>query len=313
MAADGVYINTLSQKDQSRYVGWQGAFYNVGKVLSQGAFVILAGYLETRIGVEEAWMVVMAMFGGLMILLSLYHVRMLPSGGAPGQVKTLRETLDTFWDVVKTFFEKKYVWWGISFLIFYRFAEGQGIKIFPLFMRAARDHGGLGLPLEEIGVLYGVFPPLAFITGSVLAGYYTAKRSLKKTLFTLCAFFNIPFVAYAFLAIAQPVSTFVIGVCVVIEYFGYGFGFVGMVLFVMQQIAPGKYKMAHYAFGSAIMALGFNISAMFSGYLSDYLGYRNFFIWVLAATIPSFLVTWFVPFKKTEGEMSNEPAGEQAT
>ncbi len=312
IAADGVYISALSQKDQANYVGWQGAFYNVGKVLSQGALVILAGYLELRIGVEAAWMVVMVMFGGVMVLLSLYHTKVLPSGGAPGQVRTVRETLTTFGDVVKTFFEKKYIWWGIVFLIFYRFAEGQGIKIFPLFMRASREHGGLGLPLEEIGVLYGVFPPIAFILGSVLAGYYTARRGLKRTLFTLCAFFNIPFVAYAFLAVVQPVSLMVIGVCVVFEYFGYGFGFVGMVLFVMQQIAPGNFKMAHYAFGSAIMALGFNLSAMFSGYISDFLGYRDFFIWVLIATIPSFLVTWFVPFKDGVEEKDGEPVGEQA-
>ena len=38
------------------------------------------------------------------------------------------------------------------------------------------------------------------------------------------------------------------------------------------------------------------IPGMMSGYLSDWLGYRNFFIWVLVATIPAFLVTWFVPF-----------------
>ncbi len=302
IAADGVYISMLSQKDQSRYVGWQGAFYNVGKVLSQGVFVIIAGYLEVRIGVTGGWMAVMMMFGAFMVLVSLYHVKMLPTGGSAGKVKSLHETLVTFGDVVKTFFEKKYIWWDIIFLVFYRFAEGQGIKIFPLFMRAPRIQGGLGLPVEEIGVLYGVFPPIAFIVGSILAGYFTARIGLKKSLLTLCAFFNVPFAAYAFLAITQPTSTLVIGVAVVIEYFGYGFGFVGLVLFVMHQVAPGKYKMAHYAFGSAILAFGFNLPAMFSGYLSDFLGYKDFFIWVLIATIPSFLVSWLVPFRNAEAD-----------
>jgi MFS transporter, PAT family, beta-lactamase induction signal transducer AmpG len=49
-AADGVYVTTLSSKDQARYVGWQGAFYNVGKILSQGGFVWVAGWLEKRYG-----------------------------------------------------------------------------------------------------------------------------------------------------------------------------------------------------------------------------------------------------------------------
>lgn len=54
--------------------------------------------------------------------------------------------------------------------------------------------------------------------------------------------------------------------------------------------------MAHYAFATGIMNLGVMIPGMMSGYLSDWLGYHNFFIWVLIATIPSFLVTYFVPF-----------------
>ena len=132
--------------------------------------------------------------------------------------------------------------------------------------------------------------------GSILAGYYISAFGLRKTLFSLCCVFNIPFVVYLLLAIYQPSNVWVIGSAIVFEYFGYGFGFVGLTLFMMQQVAPGKHQMAHYAFASGIMNLGVMIPGMMSGYLSDWLGYRNFFIWVLVATIPAFLVTWFVPF-----------------
>jgi MFS transporter, PAT family, beta-lactamase induction signal transducer AmpG len=308
-AADGVYINVLSDKDQAKYVGWQGAFYNVGKVLSQGAFVYLAGRLEKSLGVVTAWTIVMGGFGALLLILSAYHWRFLPTGGKSGEVKTLKETVSTFWDVVATFFQKKYIAWAIVFLILYRFAEGQAIKIVPLFMRAARDHGGLGLSTEDIGVLYGFFPPLAFILGSVLSGYFTANRGLRKSLLVLCAFFNIPFVVYTFLAIFQPTSFVTITTLVVFEYFGYGFGFVGLTLFMMQQIAPGRYKMAHYAFATSLMQLGFLIPSMISGFVSDFLGYEHFFIWVMIATIPSFLISWFVPFRDT----SSEPGMANAT
>ena len=60
--------------------------------------------------------------------------------------------------------------------------------------------------------------------------------------------------------------------------------------------------MAHYAFGSGLMNLGFMIPSMVSGFVSDYLGYREFFIWVLIATIPAFIVTWLVPLKRPEEE-----------
>jgi len=308
-AADGVYITVLTDKQQAQYVGWQGAFYNVGKVLSQGAFVYLAGRLEKSMGVVPAWTIVMGLFGALLVLLSLYHWRFLPTGGKSSQVKTVKETLTTFWDVVVTFFEKKYIIWGIVFLVLYRFAEGQAIKIVPLFMRAAREHGGLGLSTEDVGVLYGFFPPIAYILGSVLSGYFAAKRGLRKSLLVLCAFFNFPFVVYTFLAILQPTDFVTITGLVVFEYFGYGFGFVGLILYMMQQIAPGRYKMAHYAFATSLMQLGFLIPSMISGFVSDFLGYRDFFIWVMIATIPSFLVAWLVPFRDTKSERAVEQPG----
>ncbi len=299
-AADGVYITVLNFTEQAKYVGWQGAFYNVGKILSQGAFVLLAGILEKDMGVKPAWTIVMGSFGAILILFSIYHLKFLPTGGKAQNVKTFKEASSKFLDVIKTFFQKKYIFWGIAFLVIYRFAEGQAVKIVPLFMRAGRAHGGLGLSTEDIGILYGFFPPLAFIVGSVLAGYFTANRGLRKSLLILCAFFNIPFAVYTYLAIFQPTSFLIISVSVVFEYFGYGFGFIGLTLFMMQQIAPGKYKMAHYAFATSLMQLGFLIPSMISGFISDYLGYEHFFIWVMIATIPSFLISWLVPFRKTE-------------
>ena len=310
-AADGVYVTVLDNKEQAKYVGWQGAFYNVGKILSQGAFVLLAGILEQKIGVRPAWTIVMGSFGAILILMSIYHYKFLPSGGKASDVHNFKEASSKFYDVVKTFFQKKYIIWAIAFLILYRFAEGQAVKIVPLFMRAGRAQGGLGLSTEDIGLLYGFFPPLAFIVGSVLAGYFTANRGLRKSLLILCAFFNIPFAVYTYLAIFQPTNFFVISVAVVFEYFGYGFGFIGLTLYMMQQIAPGKYKMAHYAFATSLMQLGYMIPSMISGFISDFLGYEHFFIWVMIATIPSFLITWLVPFREVEEETAGEVAAEQ--
>lgn len=305
MAADGVYLNELNEKLQAKYVGWQGAFYNIAKIVSGGVLVYFAGELEKRIGVVNAWMVVMLLYGLIMILLGLYNMRMLPTGGVSTKIHSVKEGFDTLKDVAVTFFQKKNIWFGLCFIVLYRFAEGQAIKITPLFFKAARSEGGLGLSTSQIGVLYGVFGAIAFVLGSITAGYFVSNKGLtRKTLLILCAFFNIPFAAYAFLAITLPQNLYIIGGAVAVEYFGYGFGFVGLILFIMQQIAPGKYKMAHYAFGSGLMNLGFMVPSMISGFVSDYLGYREFFIWVLISTIPAFLITWLVPLNKMEEEQA---------
>jgi len=302
IAADGIYINALTPRQQAQYVGWQGAFYNVAKVFSQGALVYIAGRLELTIGVTEAWMVVMGLFGGILISMGVYHLKMLPSGGSANGVKNLHEVLQTFLKVVKSFFQKKNILWGIAFIILFRSAEGQLSKIVPLFMRAARENGGLGLLTSDIGIAYGIFGAVSYVIGSIAGGYFVAKRGLKNSIFILCLVFNIPDAVYAYLAYTVPENFAIVCGAITIEWFGYGFGFVGVILFMMQQIAPGKYKMAHYAFATSVMNLGFMLSSMISGYISDFLGYKNFFLWVMVATIPSFLVAWFVPFNKVEKE-----------
>lgn len=305
IATVGVYINVLSPEDQSKYVGWQGAFYNVAKILSGGALVYLAGELERNMGVVNAWMIVMGIYGVIMVLLSFYHSKMLPSGNANTEVKSIKEGFETFKDVAVTFFQKKNIVLAVLFVVFYRFAEGFAIKIAPLFFKAAREQGGLGLTTSEIGIVYGVFGAAAFVLGSIIAGYFTSKRGLKKTLMILCVCFNVPFAVYSLLAFFQPENLYIVAGAVMLEYFGYGFGFVGLILYIMQQIAPGKYKTAHYAFADGIMALGFMIPSMISGVLSDFLGYKLFFMWVLIATIPSFLITYFAPFNNAEAKKEN--------
>ena len=175
-AADGVYLNELSAETQAKYVGWQGAFYNLAKVLSGGVLVYFAGELEKKIGIANAWMTVMFMYGIIMVLLGIYNKIMLPSGMQSQKAHTGKETIATLKDVIITFFQKKNIWFSLCFIVFYRFAEGQAIKITPLFFKAARSEGGLGLSTSQIGILYGVFGAIAFVLGSIMAGYFVSNK-----------------------------------------------------------------------------------------------------------------------------------------
>lgn len=310
IVTDGVYMSELSKQDQAKYIGWQGAFYNIAKIVASGGLVWLAGWLLTRWGGVEgateevrhgatayAWMTIMLILAGIMVLLGLYHSRVLPSGGASVAASTsAREAFSQLIEVIKDFFQKKHIGYYIAFIILYRFAEGFIMKIAPLFLKAKRLKGGLGLNEQEIGLYYGTYGAAAFVLGSLLAGYYISHRGLRKTLFSLCCVFNLPFVAYTLLAVYQPENGMLIGGGIVLEYFGYGFGFVGLTLFMMQQVAPGKHQMAHYAFASGIMNLGVMLTGSISGFISERLGYESFFIFTLFATIPAFLITYFVPF-----------------
>ena len=297
IATDGVYMQELDKEEQAKWIGWQGAFYNLAKVVASGGLVWLAGYLIGHFGTVNAWMSIMGLCGVIMFLLGIYHIKVLPTGGkASGEAHSFTDGMKELWEVIRSFFAKKYIIWYICFIILYRFAEGFVMKIVPLFLKAPVAEQGLGLSEQEIGLYYGTFGAIAFILGSLLSGYFIARIGLKKALFPLCCAFNIPFAMYLLLAVFQPSEGWLIASGIAFEYFGYGFGFVGLTLFMMQQIAPGKYQMAHYAFATGIMNLGVMLPGMLSGFISDAIGYKSFFIFVLFATIPAFLITYFVPF-----------------
>ena len=318
IACDGVYMSELSNSEQSKYIGWQGAFYNIAKIIGTGGLVYLAGYLiesfqESGQGTlleanQHAWMIIMAILCVVMVLLGIYHIFMLPTGKKSAEAKekrSVKEVMSELGNVLVDFFKKTHIIYYICFIILYRFAEGFVMKIVPLFLKAEREMGGLGLSEKEIGLYYGSYGAAAFVIGSLLAGYYISSRGLRRSLFSLCCIFNLPFLVYTLFAVFQPTSGALICSGIVFEYFGYGFGFVGLTLFMMQQIAPGKHQMAHYAFASGIMNLGVMIPGMLSGWVCETLGewfnapsgYQPFFIFVLIATIPAFLITYFVPFK----------------
>ena len=307
IALDGLYMAELSKTDQAKYIGWQGAFYNLAKLIATGLLVYIAGVLINHYEASgatnqeaalPAWTVIMLACCAILVLLSIWHRIILPSSQKENTaaVRSSSEIMKELGEVIRDFFTKKHIWLYIAFIILYRLGEGFVIKIVPLFLKADRAVGGLGLSEQQIGVYYGSFGAAAFVIGSLLAGYYIAHLGLKKALFSLVCIFNIPFLVYTFLAWMQPESIWLIGGGIILEYFGYGFGFVGLTLFMMQQVAPGKHQMAHYAFASGIMNLSVMVTGAVSGFLSDAIGYKIFFAVVMIAVIPVFIMTKFLPF-----------------
>lgn len=296
IAGDGIYMQELSAKEQSIYAGWQGGFYNLAKILANGGLVFLAGHLSKSYGVLTAWMVVIGICALIMIALSLYHMTMLPKESKRVSVNR-SEKIAELWEMISSFFTKKYIWLYLLFIFLYRLGEGLAVKIAPLFLKDTIELGGLGLSNEVYGLIYGTAGSIAFVLGSILSGYFVASIGLKRALFVLVCIFNIPFAVYLLLAYFQPTSLLWIGTGIVFEYFSYGFGFVGITLFMMQQIAPGKYQMAHYAFANSLMNLSVMLPGMLSGKILHHIGgYQPFFVLVLVVTLPVIFLSLSLPF-----------------
>jgi PAT family beta-lactamase induction signal transducer AmpG len=112
---------------------------------------------------------------------------------------------------------------------------------------------------------------------------------------------HLPDVVFVYLAYAQPGNLYLINACVAIEQFGYGFGFTAYMLYMLY-IARGQHQTAHYAICTGFMALSMMLPGMFSGWLQEIIGYQHFFVWVMLATIPSFIVAALVPLDAEFGK-----------
>lgn len=304
ICVDGIYITALHKRDQARYIGFQSTAWNTGKIIAQAAIVFMAGILQSKAGLSPkvAWMVALLCAGGLMVAFGLYHSIMLPTGSVPleKQGRTTKEIVGDFLESAGDFCNKRSLWGMLAFVFLFRSSEGLLLMEAPLFMQGCIEDGALQLTLAQKGAIDGLVSTSMNLIGGILGGLFIARYSLKRTLFVLALCVNIPNITYLYLSYAvspeTPLSLTHISVLVSIEKFFYGFGFVGNMLYMMQQIAPGKFKMTHYAFATAMMNLILVPTQMVSGPLADSMGFREYYFWVMIACIPSLIAAWLAPF-----------------
>jgi MFS transporter, PAT family, beta-lactamase induction signal transducer AmpG len=228
----------------------------------------------------------------------------LPTGTVIRRPENTAEIIATFTETLIDFFKKPKIWGMLLFVFLYRSGEGFLLVEAPLFMQAPLDQGGLGMSLADKAFLDGAISTGVSLAAGVLGGVFISKYGLKKSLMVMALCMNIPHLCFVFLSHAvapdAPLSLTTIGTLVTIEKFGYSFGFVANMLYMMQQISPGKYHMTHYAFCTALMNLVLIPTQSASGYIADSLGYKNYFIFVMIASIPSIFAAWFAPFPHEE-------------
>jgi PAT family beta-lactamase induction signal transducer AmpG len=300
IAADGLYIASLTRTQQAAYAGWQSGFYQVAKIFARGGIVYLAGRLESRLGVVQSWLTAFLIMGAALALVAVYHSRVLP-GGKSGPSAGVAEPQPTFQEIFVSFFQKPGIALLLLFVLLFYAGGAQIETIGLLFLGAARDTGGLGLARAEVGTIYGVFGTVGLIAGGVAGGYFAARLGLKRALFPLVCTVNVPSLVFFYLSAAQPESPVLITAAVVLESFCVTFGYVGLTLVMMQEIAPGKYLTAHYAFASATMMLTRALFGGVSGAIQTWVGYELFFLWTLAAALPAIVLSRCLPIRGGAG------------
>ena len=302
ICGDGLYLVSLSKPVQARLAGVQSTFWVLGKVLATGLLISVLD--RVRIAYhwpeERMWAVVMAAGAGAMVLLAAVHFVTLPSGGVSQRPGSVGEVVDDFLETAVSFFHKRMFWGMIAFVFLYRLGEGLILMEGQLFLQSAVGKGGLGLTAGQVSDIDAVWGTLFVILGGLLGGAFASRLGLARSLTILGICLNIPHFTYVFLsqtaAAGHGASYLETATMVSIEKFGYGFGFVGNMIYMMQQLAPGRSTMTHYAFATALMNLVLVPTNMISGPLAERLGFSTFFLVVMGASVPSVWAAWKAPF-----------------
>lgn len=302
IAADGFYMLALTEQKQAYFVGIRNTFYRIAVVVGQGILVMFAGILEEyysarlpeTVAVPRAWAVIFYILTALFVLLCIYHHRVLPypekeRTGEKRRHTSVREVLREFGFTFSSFFRKKGLLPALLFILFYRFAESQLVKITSPFLLDAPETGGLGLSTTQVGFIYGTIGVIALTLGGIAGGIVMARKGLYACLWGMTAAMNLPNLVYLYLSVVRPSGVTLISSCVAVEQLGYGFGFTSLTYFMML-FSAGRHQTAHYALCTGFMALGMMLPGMFSGWMEEQIGYQNFFIWIMICTIPSFWV-----------------------
>lgn len=310
IAADGFYMIALDSNRQSLFVGIRSTFYRLASIFGQGVLVVIAGVLETRTGdIPKAWTVTVSLSAVFLACTTLYHSFVLPKenrrcvSGNPSD-GTLRPEDETCRMSAKdilaasgrsfvSFFRKKYVWTAILFMLLYRLPEAFLMKMMNPFLLDPVEAGGLGLSTENVGIVYGTIGVAALTVGGIIGGIAASWMGLKKSLLPMALSMTLPCLTFVYLSIVQPDSLLVINLCVLVEQFGYGFGFTAYMLYMIH-FSEGEFKTTHYAVCTAFMALSMMLPGMVAGYMQEWLGYRMFFWMVMVCCLATAAVTFAV-------------------
>lgn len=305
VSCDGYYMLALPPQKQAFFVGIRSTAYRLGMLFASGFLIILA-----KDGTTQAWQRTFLITTGLLLLLVFVHALLLP------KVENSSETTSKEQIVINTekpsplqvfrsflqLHKGKDLLFMLLFILFYRLGEAFLSKVTILFLKDTPEHGGIGLDNEQYGYLYGTFGTLALVVGGIMGGICISHWGLRKCIIPMVLALDIPDLLYVWLAHLSADSTpiipqqiWLIGSCISIEQFGYGFGFTAFTVYLLE-CAQGPYRTSHYAFLTALMAFGLMIPSTLSGYVQEYMqSYYYYFILACILTLPGIvLCIWYV-------------------
>jgi PAT family beta-lactamase induction signal transducer AmpG len=304
VASDGFYMLALEKEQQSFFLGIRSTFYRLSMLTGNGLIVFIAGFLEQEYGdKQKAWSYTMIIVGLIMSIITFYNYFSTPKVEAKTTETAITPKVN-FGAVFSSFFQKKQIGIVLAFILLFRLGESQLLKMLTPFLLDEKGLGGMGLTTQQIGIVYGTVGLISLTIGGIIGGIAISRDGLGKWMLPMILTMHLPIIGFILLAHFHPVSIYFIYITVIAEQFGYGFGFAAFMMYLIY-VAEGESKTSHYSIATGFMALGMMLPGMLSGFIQEYLGYVNFFIWVFLATIPGLILSRFLIYPAAFGKKTD--------
>ena len=299
IAADGFYMLALTSGVQAEMIGWRSVFYRLSNVFCNSALIAIPGIIydwtikQGEQNMPLAWKVTMVITAVIFALMAVWHMFFTPRPDAdkPNAETSVKDIISGFGKAFATYFTKPGLWIAILFMLLYRLPEGFLMKMIYPFLLGARETGGLGLTMQELGVVYGAIGVIFLLLGGILGGFYISRVGLKKAFWWMALAMTLPCLSFVYLSTYSPENMVYISIALAIEQFGYGFGFTAYMMYMMF-FSEGEFKTSHYAICTSFMALSMILPGLMAGYIQEAIGYQNFFWMVIACSVGTILATF---------------------
>jgi len=272
IAIDAYAVEVLRPEEQGVAVGARIALYRAAMFVAGGVAITLAGLWS--------WPAVFT-------LLALFYLPMMAvTWRAPrsdyDRVSPPQSLRAAVWEPFVSFLAVHRALEILAFVILYKLADNlAGALVRPFLVQAGFDNFDVGVATATIGLF-------ATLAGTVVGGLFTTAWGLGNALWlfgVLQILSNLGYVAVAEVGVNRPLMYAAMG----FESLTTGMG-TGAFSVLLLRMTQKRFSATQYALFSSLFALPRILAGPVTGILVDAIGWRNFFLFTIAAGLPGMLL-----------------------
>ena len=269
-------------------------------VIVMGVMMLLAGNMEVvSRNIEESWTLAFKVATAIVLVIALLLWATVGKMSETGRNVSVVEAWQQRKKAMADWWKADRRWLFALFVLFFPLHEFFLWRGTLLFLVDKGSIGGLSFSPQEMGFAFCTVATIIAMAGYVMGVECVRKNGLRKWWLVMALAFTVPDAIYVFLAYTMPGELWLVTACLSVEQWCCGFGIVAFLLYIMYGNGEVCEKV-HLDMCWSLVIASIIISGCFTGVMQDYLGYRRFFIAVMAMAIIALCIAGWMAIRRKE-------------